>query len=534
MKTDMDEDHELLRRYVEDGSEAAFTELVHRHFDLVYSAACRQVGGDDQRAREVAQTVFADLARKARALRRHPALRGWLYTSTHFAARKLRRSEWRRRQREMTAQAMQDLSPTSETPSDWRQLGPRLDEAMQALGPRDREAILLRFFSGRRFAEIGDRLGLSEKAAQMRVDRALDKLRAALVRRGITSTAAALAVALADQAVVAAPAGWSAAVAASVLANSGTAASGGAITAGLLHFMATSKLTIVLVGSCAILALGSGLYYALQARAATAALMHMPSPAHAQDRLQAVIQQVAGERSRAAILREPGDHSAAAKPMAPTVTGPTGTIINEEIAENPQLRQLLAANFRAQFDLTHGLLFRELNFTPEQVGQFETLKLKLMSDLYDLQQAARLRGAADSGADPALQAAEQQVRDRYNDALRGLVGEPARARVEDYERTLPALALANQVAAGVYYSATPLTKEQADRMVAIIAAQSSAYRDGGPVDPAALNWEGVLVQAQGVLTPPQLAALQSVRAQREIDQLDTQGAVAALTAPETP
>jgi hypothetical protein len=49
-----------------------------------------------------------------------------------------------------------------------------------------------------------------------------------------------------------------------------------------------------------------------------------------------------------------------------------------------------------------------------------------------------------------------------------------------------------------------------------------------------LNWEGVLVQAQGVLTPPQLAALQSVRAQRELDQLETQGAVAALTAPVTP
>lgn len=532
MKTDMDEDHELLRRYVEEGSETAFTELVHRHFDLVYSAARRQVGGDDQRAREVAQTVFTDLARKARTLRRHPAVRGWVYTATHFAARKLLRAEWRRRQREMTAQAMQELSSTSGSPCDWRQLGPRLDEAMQALGPHDREVILLRFFSERRFAEIGDRLGLSEKAAQMRVDRALEKLRVALARRGITSTAAALAVALADQAVVAAPAGWSAAVAGSVLANSAPAASSGAVTAELLHFMATSKMTIVLMGSCGLLALGSGLYYASQARAATAALM--PAPAQAQDRLQAVLQQVAQERSRAAVPRGPGDHPAAAKPMTSAVTGPTGTILSEEIAENPQLRQLLAANFRAQFDLTHRALFRELNFSPEQIAQFENLKLKLMSDLYDLQQAARLRGAADSGADPALLAAEQQVRDVYSDALRGLVGEPARARVEDYERTLPARALANRVAAGVYYSSTPLTPAQADRMVEIIAAQSAAYRGGGPVEPAALNWEGVIEQAQGVLTPQQLTALQSVRAQRELDQLDAQGAVAALTETATP
>jgi len=532
MKTDMDEDHELLRRYVEEGSEAAFTELVHRYFDLVYSAARRQVEGDDQRARDVAQTVFTDLAGKARALRQHPSLRGWLYTGTHFAARKLLRAEWRRRRRELTAQAMQDLSSHSEEPCDWRQLAPRLDEAMQALGPHDREAILLRFFSGRRFGEIGDRLGLSEKAAQMRVDRALEKLRAVLARRGITSTAAALAVALADQAVVAAPAGWSAAVAGSVLANSAPAVSGGAVTAGLLHLMATSKMTTVLVGSCGLLALGSGLYYASQARTATAALR--PAPAPAQDRMQAVLQQIANERNRAVVPRAPEDQAVAPKPVAPATAGTTGAIISEEIAENPQLRQLLAANYRAQFALTHGPLFRELNFSPEQIEQFETLKLKLMSDLYDLQQAARLRGTGDPGADPALQAAEQQVRDRYGDALRGLVGEPASARVQDFERILPARALASQAAAEVYYSSTPLTQEQADRMVQIIAAQSAAYREGGPVDPAALNWDGLLVQAQGVLTPPQLAALQSARAQRELDQLDAQGAVTALTGPVTP
>ncbi len=38
--------NELLRRYVVDGSEAAFTELVRQHIDLVYSGALRQVNGD--------------------------------------------------------------------------------------------------------------------------------------------------------------------------------------------------------------------------------------------------------------------------------------------------------------------------------------------------------------------------------------------------------------------------------------------------------------------------------------------------------
>ena len=59
-------DTELLREYAERGTEAAFTELVNRHTNLVYSAAVRQVDSPDTAA-EVAQSVFLSLAQKARS-----------------------------------------------------------------------------------------------------------------------------------------------------------------------------------------------------------------------------------------------------------------------------------------------------------------------------------------------------------------------------------------------------------------------------------------------------------------------------------
>jgi RNA polymerase sigma factor (sigma-70 family) len=181
----MTPDQERLRRCVDEKSDAAFAELVQRYVDLVYSAALRQVRGDAHRAQDVAQVVFTTLTRKAAALTSHPVLTGWLYTTTHFAAEKTMRAEWRRLAREREAQAMQEISAgASESTVDWERIRPVLDAAMRELGERDREAVLLRFFAGRPFAEIGTTLHLSEDAARMRVRRSLDQLHALLARRG--------------------------------------------------------------------------------------------------------------------------------------------------------------------------------------------------------------------------------------------------------------------------------------------------------------------------------------------------------------
>lgn len=241
----MTDDTELLRRYGEDGVEAAFAELVQRHLPLVYSAALRQVNGDAQLAADAAQLVFTDLARKARVLAGHQVLAGWLFTSTRYAASKLVRSEQRRRAREQEACIMENLDKENVEPElDWQRVRAVLDEAMNELGRADREAVLLRYFEGRDYASVAARLNLSPNTARMRVDRALDKLREQLARRGVRSTSAALAVALANQAVAAVPAGLAASV-------TGAALAGGVAGVGPLAaiFMSATKLQMGVTGA---------------------------------------------------------------------------------------------------------------------------------------------------------------------------------------------------------------------------------------------------------------------------------------------
>jgi RNA polymerase sigma factor (sigma-70 family) len=200
-------DASLLNRYVTGRSDAAFAELVQRHLPLVYFTALRRLHGDSYRARDVAQIVFTQLARQASALSTHSSLVGWLYTTTRNTSARIVREEIRRATREKEAQAMlpdpNDFAPTA----NWDRIRPTLDDALAQLKAKDREALLMRFFGGLSYAQIADAQELSEDAARMRINRALERLRGRLIRCGVTSTAAALAEALSTQTSLAAPAG---------------------------------------------------------------------------------------------------------------------------------------------------------------------------------------------------------------------------------------------------------------------------------------------------------------------------------------
>lgn len=273
----MTPDCELLRQYAEEGDEAAFTEVVRRHVNLVYSVTLR-VTRDAPSAQDVTQGVFTAMARQAKGLSSHATLAGWLHTCARYLALKAVRGEQRRRTREQEASLMHD-DPAPE--SDWEQLRPLLDEAVGRLREHERDAVVLRFFEGLSHRDVGAALGLNENTARKRVDQALEKLRAHFARRGVTAASALLATTISAHSVQAAPADFAAGVAGVSLAGAGAAGAFGKT------FYYTMKIKIAIVT-------------AFMLAAATPVVVQHREIVRLEDQLAAATQEAASARQEAA------------------------------------------------------------------------------------------------------------------------------------------------------------------------------------------------------------------------------------------
>ena len=536
MKMSMHDDLALLRRYATEKSEAAFATLVERNVGLVYAAALRQLGGSVHRAREVTQIVFIDLARKAPALAGRDDLAGWLYTSTHYAAAKLKRGEARRERREQEASLMHEL--TSENPSDaeWERLRPVLDEAMLALSESDRAAILLRFFQGRRFAEVGEQLRLSEDAARMRVERALDKLRVLLGQRGITSTTAALGLALAHPAVAAAPAGLAAAVTGSALAGgvAGSAATG-------IFFMQTGKM---ILSAIVFVAAGVAIVQFNTAREAEARAFGLAAE---RDELQ---RQLVAERQRAketaarnvALQREPTATRSAKSPVpasassagvltiggAPLVetsgklTVSAGTLSVTQMPTDPAERQrLLKRQSDDATNTSYAALYRLMGWDAAQQERFRDLMFERRQSAEKLF-AAAVRAAREqnpaldrAGSHEIFEATQAQAQIEDQAEVRRLFGDAAAQTMERYQSHLPVRSAVTQLATALFATDAPLQQDQAERLIDVLAQNARGL--GGRVELTALDIEAAATQAQTLLAPRQIEELRrvAVRAQEQ-------------------
>jgi RNA polymerase sigma factor (sigma-70 family) len=196
-------DSSLLHEFAVHRSQDAFSELVSRHSDWVYSASVRLVR-DRELAEDVAQAVFLVLADKAGKLRDVP-LHRWLFKVTRYAAANAIRARTRREKYERLAAMSTSETYEADLDRTWEEIAPILDDSISHLRSRDRDALLMRFYQQKNLAEVAAGLGVSEGAAKIRITRAIEKLRSLLRRRGIAVPTDTLGAALLAQTTHSAP-----------------------------------------------------------------------------------------------------------------------------------------------------------------------------------------------------------------------------------------------------------------------------------------------------------------------------------------
>ncbi|MCX6865444.1 MAG: RNA polymerase sigma factor [Verrucomicrobia bacterium] len=183
METSAASDSELLAAWVAHRRESAFGSLVARYATLVHMAAKRTCG-DDSLAADASQLVFIQLAQKAQSLTTHPTLAGWLHVTAVMKTRDLIDKAQRESRKRSHFSAAMETRTHSQTTDAWLEIQPVLDDALAALSDKDREALLLRFYRSLSIREIAETLGIATAAAQKRIDRATERLRGKLTRRG--------------------------------------------------------------------------------------------------------------------------------------------------------------------------------------------------------------------------------------------------------------------------------------------------------------------------------------------------------------
>ena len=263
------DDMVLVREYAQSNSEQAFATLVSRHVNLVYSVALRQVR-DPNLTEEITQAVFIILAGKAKSLSQKTILTGWLCRTARYVSDRALRAERRRQFREQKAH-MESMLNESE-PGVWNEIAPLLDEALNCLGEKEHDAVVLRFFDGKELKQVGDAMGTTEDAARMRVNRGVEKLRNFFTKRGVTLSATTIAGAVAANSVQAAPAGLAATITAAAL--SGTTITTAAVIAATKGIAMTTLQKTVITTAIAV-AVGTGIYEDRQAANARAEVQRL-------------------------------------------------------------------------------------------------------------------------------------------------------------------------------------------------------------------------------------------------------------------
>ncbi len=208
--------------------------------------------------------------------------------------------------------------------------------------------------------------------------------------------------------------------------------------------------------------------------------------------------------------------------------GQNGRFANmQALMNDPKFTKLMALQQKGQLDSRYAALFKQLGLSPAQVDAFKNLLLQKQNAARDVLTAAR-----DQGLDPrtdraAINQLIAQSNAEADSQIQSTLGAAAYQQYQTFEQTLPQRNTVNQLQQSLSYTGTPLQDTQAEQLVQLLA--NNASKTSNPTSLRALQGGGGgpfgaqgapitdqdIAQAQGLLSQPQIAALQQLQQQQQ-------------------
>lgn len=236
-------------------------------------------------------------------------------------------------------------------------------------------------------------------------------------------------------------------------------------------------------------------------------------------------------------------------PDAPPESGPSDDLISPTTArtasrgaginrfaammEQPEVQRLFALQHKAALDGRYADLFKRLGLTPAQLDQFKNLLVEKTTAAADVLMAAREQGINPRRDRDAVQQLVADSQADIDESIRALLGESGFTQFKQYEQTMPQRAVVDQLEQRLSYSSTPLSSEQGDALVRLLATHTNGSGGafpptagaiaGGPggviapltgARPAGIS-EAAISQAGGILAAPQLEALRQLQQEQQ-------------------
>jgi hypothetical protein len=232
-----------------------------------------------------------------------------------------------------------------------------------------------------------------------------------------------------------------------------------------------------------------------------------------------------------------------------------------EVLAKPEVQAMIALQQRAGIEARYAALFKNLNLSPDQSARLSALLVERGNTRQDLFSAAREQGIDPRTNPESFRKLLANAQTELDAGIKAVIGDAGLAQLQTYERTLPQRSIVNELQQRLSYTSTPLTSTQSEQLIQILAANApprptdsatSAARPGpgsGPPPPRGPDFGGMfnnmiggppglppevidgalrvaaapvtpaaVAQAQSVLAPTQLAALQQIQAQQQAQQ----------------